>query len=105
MTESERDKGEAEPEQEAVPAGNVTDLLVALQKSLSRVSDLTADVPERGSRSLILGNVEFEIETRVELRDDTLRVEKTGETVLKLQGTVNHDIREEQVESPEESTG
>lgn len=68
-------------------------LLVALQKSLSRVSRNSADVPKDQPRSLIVGNVAFHLRTRcAQEGDNRLLVGSEGEIDLELSGTITTDL-------------
>lgn len=79
------------PADEPTPA--LEDILVALQKSFSRLSYRTAQAPEDAARALIVGKVDFEIVLNAEPRGDQLRYEKTGSMNLRLKGQISTDIR------------
>lgn len=70
------------------------DILIGLQKSFSRVSASSADVPDTDARALIVGEVKFEIGLKVsKTADDKLLQEEKGPIELKLAGTLQNDIR------------
>src|SRR5687768_7280853 len=77
----------------ATPRPSLDEALVALQKSFSRVSTATEDVPEEQARALIVGTVNFEMTTRVTLEGDRYYLDGAGATELRLSGTIEPDIR------------
>ncbi|WP_019617198.1 hypothetical protein [Psychromonas ossibalaenae] len=77
---------------------SLDDLLVNLQKSLSRVSARSGDVPDDQSRSLIYGDVDFSIELKVDGEQDKLQVRKDGAVKLSISGKISIDIRDEEIE-------
>lgn len=70
-------------------------VITSLQKSFSRVSRDAAQVGDDEALALIVGNVDFEIRTRVTPVGDQLIVDKEGEVDLNLRGVVDTDLREE----------
>ena len=74
------------------------DLLVNLQKSLSRVSAKTASVPDDQARSLIYGDVDFAIELQADGEQDRVIVRKDGAFKLSLNGKMSMDIRGEEMD-------
>ena len=71
-------------------------LLVALQKTLSRVSRDSASVPEGKARSLIVGNVDFSVDLQCELEEgEQLRMDPEGSVYLQLSGRLatDHDVQ------------
>jgi len=77
--------------------------LVALQKTLSRVSRDSANVPAEQARSLIVGNVAFDVALKCELVPEslhlTLRTDGGG-FPLNLSGQIATDVA---MEIPEDS--
>jgi len=69
------------------------DVLIALQKSLSRVSNLTSKVPESQARAMISGSVAFSIELQVNSRNDTLVLNRDGDIKISMSGQITPDIR------------
>jgi hypothetical protein len=69
------------------------DILVALQKSFSRVSSASGNVNPDAPLALITGPVGFEITVRVAPERDRLLHKADGDVQLKLSGTVRPDIR------------
>jgi hypothetical protein len=78
----------------------VDQFLVALQKTFSRVSRDSAEIPEGDARALIMGPVEFEVSVPCALDGDRLMLMSTGGTALRLKGTISPDLG---VELDEES--
>ena len=73
------------------------DLLVNIQKSLSRVSMRSAAIPEDQAKSTIYGDVNFSIDLKVEGADDKLLVKKDGSVNISMSGTINADIRKDEI--------
>jgi hypothetical protein len=72
----------------------VEDIVIALQKSFSRVSTRTAKVSTQAARALVVGRVNFELGLRVEPEaDNRLLHSPSGSIELKLTGQINTDIR------------
>jgi hypothetical protein len=69
------------------------DVLVALQKSFSRVSTKSADVPPDQARAMVSGQVSFEMSLTVNLEEDYLHPNTKGAIGLKLSGNIDTDIR------------
>jgi len=74
MTEKKRKKKVPHPPKEVT----LDDLLINIQKSLSRVSNRSSEIPEDQARALIYGDVDFSIELQVEGDDDKVIVNKEG---------------------------
>ena len=74
--------------------GTLEAAILALQKSFSRVSEESANVPEVEALALVMGTVDFELTTQVDLSGDYLYVRAGGTISLKLNGTIETDIRE-----------
>lgn len=67
-------------------------LLIALQKSISRVNQLSATVPDNKARAMITGNIDFELGCRCRLiQGDKLELTDDGIEVC-LSGQINPDI-------------
>jgi len=76
------------------------EVLVALQKSFSRVNNQSAEVPEHQARALMVGDVDFQLSLNVDpYRDaehataDRLLVKSGGGISLTLSGRIDTDIR------------
>ncbi len=76
------------------------EVLVALQKSFSRVNNQSAAVPEQQARALMVGDVDFQLTLNVEpyrksenAPADRLLVKPGGEISLSLSGRIDTDIR------------
>lgn len=68
-------------------------MLIALQKTLSRVSRDSADVPEGQARSIITGNVSFELEVKCSLiSGEKLLLDEERGRPLKLTGQIAADV-------------
>lgn len=68
-------------------------VLVALQKSLSRVNSMSSKVPKNQPRALIIGDLNFEISLKCEQDEDKLRVTGgSGGIDISLKGVINTDI-------------
>jgi len=68
-------------------------ILLALQKSLSRVNRDSATVPHDQARSLITGDVDFRLSCRCDLKSgDKLVLNAAGEITLDLSGHINIDL-------------
>lgn len=81
------------------------DVIVALQKSFSRVSTTSALVPPEHARALVVGQVGFELTLRVEPENDNrLLYNSVGPMELKLTGQINTDIRSESLDEQQRST-
>lgn len=74
----------------AQPLENV---LIALQKTFSRVSASSSLLPPEDARSLILGDVNFEMAVPLEAGQDKLFYSPAGKVNLKLTGTIQQDVR------------
>ncbi|NJM55609.1 MAG: hypothetical protein HC841_06575 [Verrucomicrobiae bacterium] len=69
------------------------DVLLALQKSFSRVSNESGKVAAQNARALITGPVNFELNIRLAPRKQYLAHKADGDLQLKLVGTLHPDIR------------
>ena len=77
-------------------AQHLDDVMIALQKTFSRVSASSANVPEEDSRALITGSVAFELSLKVDLDEkDHLLLNSRGTIDVKLTGTIETDIRDD----------
>jgi hypothetical protein len=77
---------------------SLDDVLVALQKSFSRVSSRTADVGPEEARAMISGQVAFAISLKVRYEGDYLLPDDKGSLDLNLSGTLETDIRTDEEE-------
>ena len=81
-------------EQGNADAPALEDIVLALQKTFSRVSAATAEVPASQARALVVGQVDFEISLRAAPHDvDHLVQEENGPIQLVLKGRIDTDIR------------
>tara|TARA_R110002111_G_scaffold18776_1_gene45886 strand:+ start:148 stop:477 length:330 start_codon:yes stop_codon:yes gene_type:complete len=97
MTSSERSPSNG------MSAVSLDDVLVALQKSFSRLSASSRSVPDENARALITGVVDFEITSDFEMAlspnaslDDSADVliqQSNGTIRMTLKGQVETDIR------------
>lgn len=86
MTDDVRD-----PSPAVGPQPSVDQLLIALQKTFSRVSRDSAGLAKDDARALIAGPVEFELMLGCELTGDRLQVCEGG-MPLRLKGRVLPDL-------------
>lgn len=75
----------------------LTDALIALQKSFSRVSEQTGinqAADNDRPRSLITGPIEFEMTLVGDVTEprDQLRIHNDGAITLRVKGSIRHDI-------------
>lgn len=91
----EQTKSPAAPASADASSGKLAleDVLIALQKSFSRVSNSSRDVPPEAARALISGPVSFELSIRLTPTMDRLLHKTDGDLQLKLNGTLRPDIR------------
>ncbi len=92
---AEKKSNQSSPCQDAI---SLDDLLINIQKSLSRVSLRSAAIPESQAKSIIYGDVDFSIELKVEGEGDKLLVKKDGSVNLSMSGKISTDIRNDEVE-------
>jgi hypothetical protein len=90
MTDNNSTTGKTE---EGKTDTSLADVLIALQKSFSRVSAKSKDVPPESARAMIVGNVEFELSIRLEPAEDNLFRKPDGDLQLTLKGVIQQDIR------------
>jgi hypothetical protein len=84
--------------------GKITldEVIVALQKSFSRVSTASAELPAENARAMVTGLVNFDISLKVEAEKDYLRLDADGAIDLRLSGKIDTDIRiEEDTDTPQ----
>lgn len=79
--------------------------LVAIQKSFSRLSEMSADDedtnPEK-AKALIIGNVDFNLQFRANIMDsDKVILDDKGSVTMNYSGTIATDIRVEPKEQEE----
>jgi len=84
------------------------DLIVALQKSFSRVSAAT-DKSQREKDAtapcaMVVGPVKFSLSLNVDMDKDRLRVQENGSIRLSIDGTLQTDVRVAAVQSDAEGT-
>lgn len=73
---------------------NLEDILVALQKTFSRVSTISSAVPEEQARALLIGRVHFDLALRADVSgSDRLVQSSNGALEIKLAGEIDTDIR------------
>lgn len=79
--------------------------LVAIQKSFSRLSEMSSDVskPER-AKALIIGNVNFNLEFQADIDEaESVIINKGGAVSMSYSGTIATDIRLEPEEGEEQT--
>ena len=81
---------------------SLDDLLVNIQKSLSRVSSRSSTIPEDQARSIIYGDIDFSIELKIDGEGDKLFVSKDGSVNLSMSGKISADIRNDEIELKKE---
>ena len=69
------------------------DVVVALQKSFSRVSGRSAEVPRESPRAMVTGQVSFEISLKVDPDEDFLYLNANGAIDMRLSGVIDTDVR------------
>lgn len=69
------------------------DILIALQKTFSRISARSAHVPGDQARAIIAGEVEFDMSVKLEPTEDRLIHAATGSILLNVKGTLQTDVR------------
>ena len=72
---------------------SLDNVFISLQKTLSRVSNLSSKVDEEDARALITGDVNFSIELRVDNFSDYLVTNKDGSIKLSMSGVIASDVR------------
>lgn len=78
------------------------DLLIALQKSISRVNRRSVDVPEGDARAIITGNLRFSLALRLSHGDeDKLYLDDQGGVECSINGAIDPDIGAVILEEPE----
>jgi len=88
---------EPDPSNMMVKAPYFDDLIVALQKSFSRVSAAT-DKSQREKDAtapcaMVVGPVKFSLSLNVDMDKDRLRVQESGSIRLSIDGTLQTDVR------------
>jgi len=90
---SRRSKNQPEPKVLTPEDKTVDRMLIALQKTLSRVSRDSADVPEDQARALIVGSVSFELHVQCELGvGEKLMLSEDKGNPLTLTGQITSDV-------------
>ncbi|WP_339891828.1 hypothetical protein [uncultured Alteromonas sp.] len=80
-------------DQSAPKNQTLDDLLLALQKSISRVNKASSNVDSSQARALITGTVSFNLTCKCEMLDtDKLIVNDEGSIELSLAGKIDTDI-------------
>lgn len=86
-----------------VPRDNklsLDDVVIALQKTFSRVSARSASVPSEQARALVTGQVDFTLSLQVDPQEDYLLLNPKGSVELNLSGSIDTDIRTEEETEP-----
>jgi len=68
-------------------------ILVSLQKSISRVNESSSSVAKDRARALIIGDLNFELDLKCNLEADKLKQSNDGGISINLKGTINTDIQ------------
>src|SRR5690349_12052869 len=84
---------EATKPADAGQSQSLENVLISLQKTFSRVSASSSKLPPENARSLILGNVNFEMSVPLDVGADKLYYSSAGKVSLKLTGTIQQDVR------------
>ncbi len=84
-------------------APSLDDVIIALQKSFSRVSARSADVPAENARAMVVGQISFDLSLRANPDDDKLRLDSRGAIELKFSGTLDTDVRTVDMEKGQET--
>ncbi|MDI6402416.1 hypothetical protein QLX67_10455 [Balneolaceae bacterium ANBcel3] len=79
---------------------SLENLLITLQKSISRVMDQSAKNHKEQDRrtALIVGDVDFELKMKLSNEKDRFFLDKNGEIELNLHGKIDPDLKEEEYE-------
>ncbi|KHT61671.1 hypothetical protein RJ45_21400 [Photobacterium gaetbulicola] len=75
-----------------MPDKTLEQVLIALQKSISRVNSMSSKVPPSQARALILGDIDFDISLKCDQDGDKLRISNSGGISLNLKGIINTDM-------------
>lgn len=67
-------------------------VLIALQKSISRVNSISNNVPPNQARALILGDIDFDLSLKCDQDGDKLRISNSGGISISLKGIINTDM-------------
>jgi len=86
----------AQPEESQEKKLTLDDVVIALQKTFSRVSARSASVPSDQARALVTGQVNFAFSLKVDPQEDFLHPTPKGSVELNLSGTIDTDIRSEE---------
>ena len=70
------------------------DILVALQKSFSRLTDQTNE--NEGTTAQMVGEVDFELKAKFSAQNDSLIHDREGGIELTFTGTIDLDINDEE---------
>lgn len=87
-------------ENRAVP---LEEVLIALQKSFSRVSKSSFDFAQQNEGStvaLMVGNIDFEIALKADIQGDRILYNQHGAMTLSFKGQIDPDHREDIEEEP-----
>jgi len=86
-------------------SNTLDNLLIALQKTLSRVNRASSGVGAKQARSLIVGDVDFNLTCKCDLaNDDKLVLNDVGNIALNLSGHINTDIGVVRLEEESDAT-
>ena len=81
-----------EDQTDALQGNTLESVLIALQKSISRVNEQSSKVPESQPRALIIGDLDFEISLKCDPNKDKLAVTNSGGISITLKGRINTDM-------------
>ena len=104
---SEPTRNEATPGAPSSPldgaeGATLDQVVIALQKTFSRVSASTARVASHRARAIVTGRVGFSMRLEVAMpQADHLVATPGGPIVLELNGTLDTDVRVQATEAPE----
>jgi hypothetical protein len=86
----------------AEEAPSLEEVVIALQKTFSRVSTSTAQVAEHRARAMVTGKVAFKMNLAVAMGDDDrLLTSAEGPIALELSGTLDTDVRVQELDTGE----
>ena len=93
---TKRKTGPAQKEESQEKKLTLDDVVIALQKTFSRVSARSASVPVENARALVTGQVNFTLSLKVDPQGDYLHPASNGSVDLNLAGVIDTDIRSEE---------
>ena len=86
----------AQPEESRESKLSLDDVVIALQKTFSRVSARSAAIPSEQALALVTGQVDFTLSLKLDPQEDYLQLNPKGSVELNLSGSIDTDIRSEE---------